>query len=172
METPSVSAIRGADIIAAVKRSGVATVVALPDIVTSDHLLWPISRDPSLRLIRVCKEDEGVSICAGLALAGKRSLLLMQHSGLLDSLNAVRAIAIEYQLPICMIVGLQGMEPDREPPRSARYGIRIVEPLLDVMEVDHARLGVRGDEGRIQPAFDRAYADSRAFVFLVTRTPE
>lgn len=172
MDTPSVATIRGADIIAAVKRSGIATVVALPDIVTSDHLLWPISRDPSLRLIRVCKEDEGVSICAGLAFAGKRSLLLMQHTGLLDSLNAVRVIAVEYEIPVCMIVGLQGMEPDREPPRSARYGIRIVEPLLDVMKVDHARLGIRGDEARIQPAFDRAYADSRAFVFLVTRTPE
>ena len=62
--------IRGADIIAAIKRSGIATVVALPDIVTSDGVLWPIARDPALRLIRVCKEDEGVSICAGLALTG------------------------------------------------------------------------------------------------------
>ncbi|MEO5737996.1 MAG: hypothetical protein ABIQ82_11110, partial [Variovorax sp.] len=80
--------IRGADIIAAVKRSGIATVVALPDIVTSEHVLWPISRDPALRLVRVCKEDEGVSICAGLALTGTHALLLMQHTGLFDSLNA------------------------------------------------------------------------------------
>ena len=71
-----------------------------------------------------------------------------------------------------MIVGLQGMEADREPHQSVSYGVRIVEPMLDVMNVDHARLGVRGDEARIRPAFDRAYADSRAFVFLVTRSPE
>jgi sulfopyruvate decarboxylase subunit alpha len=172
MDPQSAATIRGADIIAAVKQSGIAMVVAVPDIVTSDHLLWPISRDPSLRLIRVCKEDEGVSICAGLAFAGKRALMLMQHTGLLDSINAIRAIAVEYETPICMIVGLQGMEPDREPPQSASYGVRIVEPLLDVMKIDHARLGFRGDEGRIQPAFDRAYAESRPFVFLVTRTPE
>ena len=172
MNAPRAPAIRGADIIAAVKRSGIATVVCVPDIVTSDHLLWPIARDPSLRLIRVCKEDEGVSICAGLAYAGQRALLLMQHTGLFDSLNAIRAIAVEYGTPICMIVGLQGMEPDRTPPESANYGVRIVEPVLDAMQIDHARLGVRGDEARIVPAFDRARAESRPFVFLVTRSPE
>lgn len=172
MESLGSNTIRGADIIAAIKRSGIATVVALPDIVTSDHLLWPIARDPALRLIRVCKEDEGVSICAGLAFAGARSLLLMQHTGLLDSINAIRAIAVEYEFGLCMVVGLQGMEPDREPPQSAKFGVRIVEPLLDVMNIDHARLTVRGDEAHIPQAFERARNENRPFVFLVTRSPE
>jgi len=171
-DAAATAAIRGSDIIAAVKRCGIATVVALPDIVTSDGLLWPIARDPALRLVRVCKEDEGVSICAGLSFTGARSLLLMQHTGLLDSLNSIRAIAVEYALPLCMIVGLQGMEPDREPPQSAKYGVRIVEPLLDAMGIDHARLGLAGDEARIAPAFDAAWERSRPYVFLVTRTPE
>jgi len=172
METSGRNALRGADIIAAIKESGIATVVALPDIVTSDGLLWPIARDPALRLIRVCKEDEGVSICAGLAFTATRSLLLMQHTGFLDSINAIRAIAVEYEFGLCMIVGLQGMEPDREPPQSAKYGVRIVEPLLEVMGIDHARLTVRGDEGRIPSAFERARSENRPFVFLVTRPPE
>ncbi len=164
--------IRGAAIIAAIKKSGVGIVVALPDIVTSEHVLWPISRDPELRLVRVCKEDEGVSICAGLALTGKHALLLMQHTGLLDSINAIRAIAVEYQFGLCMIVGLQGMEPDRDPPQSAKLGVRVVEPLLDVMQVDHARLTHRGDETRIPQAFERARASRRPFAFLVTRPPK
>jgi sulfopyruvate decarboxylase TPP-binding subunit len=63
----------------------------------------------------------------------------MQHTGFLDSINAIRAIAVEYEFALCMIVGLQGMEPDREPPQSGKYGVRIVEPLLDVMDIDHAR---------------------------------
>jgi len=37
METSGRNALRGADIIAAIKESGIATVVALPDIVTSDE---------------------------------------------------------------------------------------------------------------------------------------
>ena len=55
---------RGAEILAALKRARVEFVVALPDIVTSDALLWPLARDPQIRLVRVCKEDEGIGICA------------------------------------------------------------------------------------------------------------
>ena len=143
METPQQNVVRGADIIAAVKRAGISTVVALPDIVTSDGLLWPISRDPELRLVRVCKEDEGVSICSGLGYAGVPALLLMQHTGLFDSLNCIRGVAMEYEFGLCAIVGLQGMEPDRDPPASDKYGVRIVEPVLDAMGIEHARLSRR-----------------------------
>src|SRR5271154_6269689 len=111
---------RGAEIIAALKAAGVAFVAAVPDIMTSDGLLWPISRDPDLRLIRLCKEDEGVSICTGLAFCGKRAVLLMQQTGLMDSLNSIRAIAVEYSQPVCMLVGLQGKEPECMPSASAR----------------------------------------------------
>ena len=164
--------VRGAEIIAAIKRSGISTVVALPDIVTSDHLLWPISRDPELRLIRVCKEDEGVSICSGLGYAGVSALLLMQHTGLMDSLNCIRGVAMEYEFGLCAIVGLQGMEHDRMPPQSDKYGVRIVEPVLDAMGIEHARLTLRGDEAHISPAFQKARSSKRPFIFLVTRSPE
>lgn len=164
--------VRGAEIIAAIKRCGISTIVALPDIVTSEHLLWPISRDPELRLIRVCKEDEGVSICSGLGYAGVPAMLLMQHTGLMDSLNCIRGVAMEYQFGLCSIVGLQGMEPDRMPPQSGKYGVRIVEPVLDAMGIQHRRLTLRGDEEHIPAAFEKARSSRRPFIFLVTRSPE
>jgi hypothetical protein len=71
-----------------------------------------------------------------------------------------------------MIVGLQGMEPDRDPPQSDKYGVRIVEPLLDAMGIGHARLTRAGDEARIVPAFAQARATGTPFAFVVTRTPE
>ena len=95
----------GESIIQSVIDAGVEHVIALPDIVTCENILWPISADERLSLTQVCKEDEGVSICAGLSYCDKRSVLLMQHTGFLDSVNAIRAIAVEYQLPIVMIVG-------------------------------------------------------------------
>lgn len=164
--------VRGADIIAAVKRSGISTVVALPDIVTSDNLLWPMSRDPQLRLIRICKEDEGVSICSGLGYAGVPSMLLMQQTGLFDSLNCIRGVVMEYGFGLCAIVGLQGMESDRDPPQSDKYGVKVVEPVLDAMGIAHGRLTHRGDEQRIPQAFEQARATCKPFIFLVTRTPE
>jgi sulfopyruvate decarboxylase subunit beta len=160
----------GADIIGALKASRVEFVAAVPDIVTSTGLLWPISRDPELRLIRLCKEDEGVSICTGLAFCGRRAVLLMQQTGLMDSLNSIRAIAVEYQQPVCMIVGLLGKEPDRPAALSAKYGVRIIEPVLDAMQIDRITLDSAEDVAALGPAIDRAYELSRPVVALIGRT--
>lgn len=162
---------RGADIIRAVKDAGVEFIVAVPDIVTSEHVLWPISRDRELKLIRICKEDEGVSICAALSYCDRRALLLIQNTGLFDSVNAIRAIAVEYGTPVCMMVGLQGKEPEKLPSESAKYSVRVVEPLLDALGVDHHVLQSDNDVGKIVVAIDKAYASSRPVVLLVGRSP-
>src|SRR6266852_4249177 len=127
--------LKGSPIIAAIKASGVEYILSVPDIVTSDGLLRPISRDPGLKLIRVCKEDECIGIASGLFYCDKRALILIQHTGFLDSINAIRGIAVEYQQPICMMVGLLQHNPEVAPRASPSYGVRIVEPILDDMGI-------------------------------------
>lgn len=163
---------RGTAIIAALKRARIEFVVALPDIVTSDALLWPLSRDPDIRLVRVCKEDEGIGICAGLAFAGRRAVLLVQQTGLLDSINALRAVGVEYAQPIVLLVGLQGKEPDVTPKNSAKFAVRIVEPILDAMGIEHVFVEASGDEARVEPAIARAYAHARPICVLIGAPPE
>ena len=164
--------LRGAAIIEAIKQSSIEFVVSVPDIVTSEGLLRPLASDKQLKLIRVCKEDEGVSICAALAVCDRRALLLIQNTGLFDSINALRAIGVEYRQPICMMVGLQGKEPDLLPAQSGKYSVRIVEPMLDVMGIEHHLLQGGGDIPKIRPAIDKAYADSFPVVMLVGRSPQ
>ena len=163
---------RGADIIAALKQAGVTHVAALPDITTSAGLLWPLSEDKDLTLVRLCKEDEGVSICAGLAFCDKRAVLLMQQTGFLDSVNAIRAIAVEYGQPVCMLIGLLQKEPDKAPTESKRYGVRIMEPILDAMGIDHFCMEGPEDVDRLPAAIDNAYATSRPLAALIGRTVE
>lgn len=163
--------VRGADIIAAIKAGGVKTVVALPDIVTVSSVLKPLANDSDIRLVRVCKEDEGIGICAGLSYCDQRAVLLMQSTGLLDSLNAVRAVAVDYALPIVMVVGLIGKEVERAPSESVNYGVRIVEPVLDAMEVRHVLVETHEHVALIVPEIERAYAQSEAVVILIGRPP-
>jgi sulfopyruvate decarboxylase subunit beta len=162
---------RGQALIAALREARIEFVVALPDLVTSDGLLWPLSRDPGFQLVRVCKEDEGVAICAGLAFAGRRAVLLIQQTGLLDSVNALRAVGVEYEQPVAMIVGLQGKEPGIPPTRSAKLSVRIVEPILDAMGVAHVLVETRADEALVAPALDTAYATSRPVCVLLGASP-
>jgi len=104
---------------AAIREAGVEFVLSVPDIVTSDGLLRPIANDPGFRLVRVCKEDECIGIASGLHYSDRRALILIQYTGFLDSLNAIRAVAVEYRQPICMMVGLLGHEPELPPSRDA-----------------------------------------------------
>ena len=159
------------DIVREVKRAGIRFVVALPDRVTSEHLLKPMLRDPELRVVQVCKEDEGISICSGLYCAGHRALLLIQYTGLLDSLNAMRGVAMEGRNPVCFMVGLLGKEPGVPATRSKRYGLRVVEPVLDAMQVERHLIDTNEDIGKIAPAIESAYQRSVPVVLLIGREP-
>jgi len=163
----------GSRILAAIKDSGIEFAVTVPDITTSEGLLWPLSRDPGLRHIRLCKEDEGVSICAALSYCGRRGMLLMQQTGMYDSVNAIRSIAVDYGHPVCMLVGLQGGDAAIPPKESPMHIVRVAIPVLEALGVDYHVLVRDGDESVIPPAVDAAYAGSRPVVFLIAaRLPE
>jgi sulfopyruvate decarboxylase subunit alpha len=159
----------GSAILDAVAASGIEYVISVPDITTSAGLLWPLVDDRRFRLVRVCKEDEGVSICAAMSMCDKRALLLIQYTGLLDSINALRSAGCEYKLPVCVMAGLLAKEPGVAPTKSKSFGVRIVEPILDAMSVPHALLEDAGDERHIRPAIDQAYASSYPTALLIGR---
>src|SRR6266511_2206698 len=111
--------LKGSSIIAAIKASGVEFILSVPDVAFSGRLLRPISRDPAFKLIRVCKEDE----CIG--------------------------IASEFRQPICMMIGLLGHDPNTTPRDSPRYGVRIIEPILDAMGIPHHLINEQADVAKI-----------------------
>lgn len=154
-----------------IKRAGIHFVVALPDRVTSHHLLKGMLRDPDFRVVQVCKEDEGVSVCSGLYAAGKTSVLMMQYTGLLDSVNALRGIAVEGKFPVCMIVGLLGKEPDVAPTKSNKFGVKIIEPILDTLGIEHHLVETDADTSKIGPAIEKAYKNSFPTAILIGREP-
>jgi sulfopyruvate decarboxylase subunit beta len=165
-------ALKADDIIREIKRAGIRFIVALPDRVTSHYLLKSILRDPDFKVVQVCKEDEGISICSGLFSAGHRSLMMMQYTGLLDSVNSLRGVAMEGENPVCMLVGLLGKEPGVAPTQSKKYGVKIIEPILDAMGIAHRWVEESGDTQKIVPAIEKAYADTRPMAVLIGREPQ
>ena len=155
----------------AIKRAGSRFVIALPDRVTSHYLLKGMLRDPDFRVVQVCKEDEGVSVCSGLYAAGQRAVLMMQYTGLLDSVNALRGVAVEGKFPVCMIVGLLGKEPDVAPVQSNKFGVKIIEPILDTLGIEHQLVERDEDTGKIAPAIETAYNRSFPTAILIGREP-
>jgi sulfopyruvate decarboxylase TPP-binding subunit len=153
------------------KRAGIRFVVALPDRVTSHYLLKGILADRDFHTVQVCKEDEGISICSGLYAAGHKSVFMMQYTGFLDSINAIRGVAVEGHFPVCMVVGLLGKEPDIAPTKSKKYGVKIIEPILDVMGIEHHLIERDGDVAQIAPVIEKAFASSSPTAILIGREP-
>jgi len=93
--------------------------------------------------------------------------LLIQHTGFLDSINAIRVMGMDYQLPIVMMVGLQGIEKDCTPAVSEQNGVRIIEPILTAMNIRYQILHGSADASGIAEAIDEAYTSSHPLVFLI-----
>jgi sulfopyruvate decarboxylase subunit alpha len=71
-----------------------------------------------------------------------------------------------------MMVGLLGKEAGVEPTQSRRFGVRIIEPILDVMGIPHTCIETNADAGRIAPAIDEAWRLSRPTAILIGGRPE
>jgi sulfopyruvate decarboxylase TPP-binding subunit len=166
------SELKAKDIVSEIKKAGIKFVIALPDRVTSHHLLKSMMSDPDFKVVQVCKEDEGISICSGLFATGHRSLMMMQYTGLLDSVNSLRGVAVEGQNPVCMIVGLLGKEPGVAPTQSKKFGVKIVEPILDAMGIEHHWVETAEDTRKIVPAIEKAYTSTKPMAVLIGREPQ
>jgi sulfopyruvate decarboxylase subunit alpha len=163
--------LRGSSIIAALKQARVQHVLSVPDLHTSKGLLRPIAEDGDLRLLRVCKEDECIGIAAGLSYGDKRAVCLIQYTGFLYAMNAIRGVAVQFKQPIVMMVGLLGKEPGVPPSQSKKYGVSIIEPIIDVMGIARHLIETDEDVTKIAPAIDQAYESSRPVVLLLGRRP-
>ena len=95
----------------------------------------------------------------------------MQQTGLMDSLNAIRAIAMDYHLPVCMMVGLQGKAADETILESASYGVRIIPEILNVMALTNISINSDADTCKIGAAIDTAYETGDALCLLVGQSP-
>jgi hypothetical protein len=71
-----------------------------------------------------------------------------------------------------MMVGLLQHDPETTPRASPRYGVRIVEPILDDMGIAHHVINVDADVAKIKPAIEKAYAESAPVAFLIARSPD
>lgn len=92
-----------------IKKAGIDFVVSLP-CVNLGKLMELVECDPEIKHIPVTREEEGFGICAGAFLGGKKTAILMQNSGLGNSVNVLASLYKLYQIPILMIMSHRGTQ--------------------------------------------------------------
>jgi sulfopyruvate decarboxylase subunit alpha len=101
-----------ARIVAGLKKAGIDFVATLPDEKVLE-LIRTVERDTELRHVPLCREEEGIGICAGAYLAGKKTALIMQNAGFLNSCNALTTTSLQFQIPTLLLIYYAGDLGDR-----------------------------------------------------------
>ncbi len=111
------------------------------------------------------REEDGIGVCAGLSLAGRRPAMVIQSSGLGNSLNAIMSLTMTYELPLPIIASWRGVEneviPAQVPFNSA------IPKILDATGIPYTIIHTSAEFGKIDDVIDDAFRHSRPHVALV-----
>jgi len=109
--------------------------------------------DPGMILVRLAKEEEGVGVSAGAHLAGRRSVMLLQNHGFLQSVNGIVSLAQLYHIPLLMLISDRGHLGERDPWQT--QGGKATRPVLGALGIVTDELS---DPARAQLQIGRAMA--------------
>ena len=88
------------------------------------------------------REEEAFGIAAGLYLGGRLPTVMLQSSGLGNSLNALTSLLMPYQIPVLMVVSMRG-DAASGTRRRCRWAARCAA-IFESIGVPHATVGVGG----------------------------
>lgn len=132
------------------KKSGIEFVVTLPDDATQS-LFRVLAEDKDIRMVQVCREEEGALICTGLHFGGKGSVLFMQNAGIFNCVNELRGVVLDLRVPLLMLVGYAG-HLNNPGPLSQISKAQLTEPILRAMRIPYYVIEEADDVPKISMA--------------------
>ena len=153
---------------AGVHAAGSRHVVYVPDNPLS-HVLRSLAEDfTDIQTTIATREEEAFGIAAGLYLGGARPTVMLQSSGLGNSLNAFTSLLIPYRLPVLTIISMRG-EPGEWNPAQVPMG-QAVAPILDAIGIAHETItAAEAAREAVQRAGDAAFAGRLPRACLLSR---
>jgi len=117
-------------ILSGLKEAGINLIASLPDINLAE-LLRLIEQDRDVIHVPLCREEEGIGICAGAYLVCKKCAVVMQNGGFFNSNNAIVSTLLQYQIPLLLMIYYAEDFGDRTFSTSGG----MTEPVLNAMGI-------------------------------------
>ena len=127
-------------ILKGLKASGIGLIATLPDINLA-QLLREVEADPDVIHVPLCREEEGIGICTGAYLVGKKCAAIMQNGGFFNSANAIVSTLLQYHIPLLLLIYYAGDIGDRTFSTSGS----MTEPVLQALGIRYYVLREAGD---------------------------
>ena len=116
----------------ALKEAGIDFIGSLPDLKIAE-LVRAVEQEPAFKHIPLCREEEGIGICAGAYLTGKKTALIMQNGGFLNCCNALTTTSLQFEIPVLLLIYYAGDIGDRG---FSTLG-SVTEPVLQALGIRH-----------------------------------
>ena len=150
-------------LVAEFKKNGVTHIVTIPDSETN-YLYELMLEQDWLDVVPSSREGETFAIALGLIVGGKVPVCVIQNTGMMESGDSIRGMAIDAGFPLVMLIGYRGW---------TRHGVitdsaaRYTETFLHAMGINYYLLETDDDASRISVAFEEARAQNRPVAVLV-----
>ena len=121
--------------------------------------------------IDATNEGDAVAIASGVTIAGGRSVVMFQNSGLGNAVNPLTSLAYIFRVPLLIIVTHRG-EPGgaKDEPQHELMGV-ITKKMLDTMQIGWAQFPDQTDQ--IESVLDKAdeylKRESKPFALVMSK---
>ena len=123
---------------AALKRANIRQIGYVPD-AGHAHLIEAAHADPDMQAVVLTTEEEGIALAAGAWLGGMRNAMLMQSSGVGNTINMF-SLVLNCRMPFLTLVTMRGewgeFNPWQVPMGAATPGV-LKEAGVQVRRADH-----------------------------------
>ncbi|WP_416145710.1 phosphonopyruvate decarboxylase [Paenibacillus polymyxa] len=119
--------------------------------------------------VGAANEGDAVAIASGAYLGGRKSVVLMQNSGLTNAVSPLTSLNYTFKLPVLGFVSLRGEVGVADEPQHELMG-QITTQLLDLMQVKWSYLSKDFEEASKQLLeADRWISKNQPFFFVVRK---
>jgi sulfopyruvate decarboxylase subunit alpha len=127
---PSIESAR--TILQSLKQAGVSFVASLPD-TSLASLIELLEQSNDFIHVPLSREEEGIGVCAGAYFGGRRCALVVQNAGLLNSCNGIVTTALQFEIPMLVLVLYAGAHGDMAFPQLGQF----TEPVLAALRIPY-----------------------------------
>ncbi len=145
------------------KSCGITHLVWLPDS-EARFMYDAIVADQALTLVPVCREGEAFVVAMGLMIGGKTPAVMIQNTGLFESGDSLRGVALDCKLPLLTLIGYRGWRHGQPMTDSAG---EYTECYLDAWGITHYLIESDQDVRLISKAFREAQELSQPVAVLI-----
>ena len=126
--------------------------------------------DPELTYISSANEGDAVATASGAALGGRRSVAMMQNSGLGNAVSPLTSLNHVFRIPILLIVTLRGEPGKPDEPQHELMG-EITADLLETMRIPWERFPERDQEIKsgLQRAVEHMDTTGRPYALVMKK---